>query len=278
MSQPADTLHEDLAYMRRMTKAGRCGPPLGGLLLAAFGGYIGLAALLSWARAFEVVPLSTPLPSFTVGFIVFALVGLTTAEPSGMRLRVAFAASLVAAAAMMLLHAPVVAVALVNGRDPGALISFARYAPLIFVAAPLPMLGLAVWLILRLRRHAASEQGANRAAGAAWTAALAALAVIICLFFIAGLRAHNWFMMMALPGVFWAVWGVPWLVTGLAGGPRWSFAVAAGAWLLAIVYGATFELFMTSAMGLFALALLPGLAMVREAARAESAHTGSGRA
>ncbi len=270
MTGSIDALYDDVAYIRRMAEAGRKGPPLGGLLLAAFGGYIGVSALLFGARAFELVPLETPLPDFTVGFIVFALVGLTTAEPTRGRILTAFLASLAAAFAMMIpngiWYGTVNSVA--AGAAPGELLSLARYAPAVFALGPLFMLALGAWLIFRLRRHAASEQGANRVAGAAWISALGGLGIILVLFTIAGLRTNNWFLMMSVPGVFWTVWGMAWLATGFGGGPRWSFAVAAGAWVLALAYAATFELFVTSAIGLFALALAPGLLMIRKAGRA----------
>jgi hypothetical protein len=267
VTQSIDALQDDVAYLRRMSEAGRRGPPLGGLLLAGFGGFVGLAALLTWARAFSLIPFQMPLPNFAVGFIVFALVGLSTPEPSPRRLRIALIAAVLAAAAMMLPYGAwlVWAQAIREGRDPGNLLALARYAPLVFLVGPTFMIGLSIWLISKLRRHAWSERGVNRVAGAAWISVLAALAVIIGIFFLAGLRTNNWFMMMSLPGVFWAAWGVPWLATGLAGGPRWAFAVAGGSWVLALVYGATFELFLTSAIGLFGLSLLPGLIMIQAA-------------
>ena len=91
------------------------------------------------------------------------------------------------------------------------------------------------------------------------------MAVAIALAAIFGVRSGLWFGLMFLPGFFWLLWGAGWWTSAAVTGSRWMRLVAAGSWALALWYAATSDFYMTSIVGFGALAVAPGIQLLREA-------------
>ena len=73
MSDHADSLRDDISYMRNMAEQGRRGPLLGGIFLAAAGLVYGGAAIAQWLV--ETGSLHIPVPQIWTGAtILFALI------------------------------------------------------------------------------------------------------------------------------------------------------------------------------------------------------------
>jgi hypothetical protein len=71
----ANSIREDISYLRRLAESGRRGPILGGVFLAAAGVVFGLASVLSWAGYQGLVPIrgAGQLAIWLGAFAVFAL-------------------------------------------------------------------------------------------------------------------------------------------------------------------------------------------------------------
>jgi hypothetical protein len=77
MSEHADSLRDDLSYMRKMAEQGRSGPILGGAFLAGAGLTYGAAALLQWLIETGATTLPiTPSQIWIGASVLFALVWL----------------------------------------------------------------------------------------------------------------------------------------------------------------------------------------------------------
>jgi hypothetical protein len=77
MSEHADSLRNDISYMRSMAEQGRRGPLLGGTFLAAAGLIYGAAAVLQWLAETHAVALPISISQIWIGAsILFALVWL----------------------------------------------------------------------------------------------------------------------------------------------------------------------------------------------------------
>jgi hypothetical protein len=99
----------------------------------------------------------------------------------------------------------------------------------------------------------------------AWSGLAAAMAVMFALCLAVLVRHGNGVGFMFLPGLFWILWGAGWWTSAAITQSRWMYAVAAGSWAVAAWFAMTTWLYSTSVVGLLALAVLPGVQLLREA-------------
>ena len=253
----AEQLRDEVGRVGRLLEAGHRGVPIGGELLVAFGVALGLLGALGAATAFGYLPAAWALSPIgcASGFLAFAVLFKGVKE----RLSATILVSLGAAAAGEAAWRAAVAALPEDKTD-------AIPAVMSLVAAPVLMVALGVVIGLwRLARSAHAASPANRALVGAWLGLAAAMAAIIALCIIFGVRSGNWFGVMFLPGLFWILWGAGWCTSAAMTHSRWMYGVAAGSWALAIYYAATSGIFSSAIVGFVALVIVPGVQLMREA-------------
>lgn len=280
-------LGSDLTYLRRMAQAGRQGPPLGGLLMAAFGGYIGAGAGLLWAGETMARTMGHYATTLGIGFLVFTAIACSSGgRVSRRRLGTAAASSGAAILALSTIYALILPMAMFavrqrGGPDPADLP--VALITLLYVALPplllLGGLGVLAVVLLRLRRHPAALAPGNVVAGAVWSGGMLAMAAIITVFVVQGLAQRARLSedvspvlrdavmaagLLTVPAVFWVMWALAWWIWGLATARRWPFLVAAASVANAIWYARTMDLLASSTIGLFVLVFVPGTILMRE--------------
>ncbi|HEY6816505.1 MAG TPA: hypothetical protein VI168_13270 [Croceibacterium sp.] len=251
-------LKDEVGRVSRLIDAGQRGVPIGGELLIAFGLTFGLLGVLGGATAFSLLPLEmTPSLLGPAGaFLTFALMfkgTKTQLTTTLLGVAVALAAGEVIARTIQALDW--------KGQT---VTGYAAVVVLVLVPLAMFVLGIVVGL-RRLRQSAAATAPANHAVLGAWTGLAAAMAVMLVLCFAVTIRTGNGVGFMFLPGLFWILWGTGWWTSAAITRSRWMYAVAAGSWGVAACYAATSWFYSTSIVGLLALAVLPGLQLVREA-------------
>lgn len=279
-------LDGDLTYLRRMAQAGRQGPPLGGLLMAAFGFFIGSGALLLWIGEAMTRTMGHYASSLGVGFVVFAATACGSGYVSRRRLGIAAGASAAAVLALWIFYWIVLPLAVTAVRGSGIADYEAlpvRLITLAYVALP-PLLlvagfGVLAFILVRLRRHPAAIAPGNVVAGAVWSGGLLAMAAIITVFIVQGLAQRARLSedvppglrdavlaagILTIPAMFWVVWALAWWIWGLTTARRWTFLVAAASVANAVWYARTMDLLASSTIGLFVLVFVPGLILLRE--------------
>ncbi len=279
------TLDRDVAWLRRMAQAGRQGPPLGGALLAAFGGFIGLGCAALWLKDSVSQYLPFTGMEFVAGLLVFAVIA-SSGDVSPRRLRRALIWSLAAAAGFWIMYGfgvPLFQQQAWNSAPMSLRGMIYAYIPWALVLAGL---GVIIATILRLRRRPAAIAPGNVVAGALWSGGMLAMAAIIAAFLMLhatlgdrlpaeltdpryGLPGAALFSV--IPVMFWVIWALAWWVWGLTAGRFWALFVAAGSAAVAIWYALTLAVFPTSTAGLLLLAFIPGLVLIREARRDDDA-------
>jgi len=245
-------LKEEVGRVGRLLDAGHRGIPIGGELLIAFGAVLGLMSVLAAATAFSYLPpawMPSPLAG-AAGFLAFAILfrGVTERLHTTVLAAAAAAAVVELSLRVALAAAPPVTLAI----------------PILLGAVAMIALGALVGL-WRLRRGIHATSPANRALIGTWLGLAAGMATMIALCAIVGARTNNWFGFMLLPGLFWVLWGSGWWTSAATTRSRWMYGVAAGSWVLALWHAATFDFFTISIVGLAALAIAPGLKLLREA-------------
>jgi hypothetical protein len=221
---------DDIAYLRALADEGRGAAPLGGTLLAAFGWLYGSGALLAWTSIRPITPMWAA-PWILGGIVASTVFGLFMVRPAAR-----LGAALVPTAAALGAGAVVAIVPQFIENGPASDMSQMQLIVSGVIGLGLPLLCAAVFAlsILFYRGRPASHSLANSMAGAVWIGAALTFMVIVCSFIIWGTQSNrfsdNWAMMRAIPGVFWALWGISWWAAGAAAKRTWMFGVAAGSW------------------------------------------------
>lgn len=128
--------------------------------------------------------------------------------------------------------------------------------------------GVALTLLIRRQNSKPGARSAgNKAVGAAWTGVGFGIFAMWAAFMAIGLTSGNWEMMRAMPIVVFAAYGSAWYVAGTMAGIKWMNWIAllsyAGAVLLG-VFSNSVHLLLVYAGLLVVVALLPGMALMRQ--------------
>ena len=107
----------------------------------------------------------------------------------------------------------------------------------------------------------------NRAVGAAWMGCGLVIFVSSISMAIIGWKYQTEVPALLFPSLIFALYGAAWAVSATMTGTRWQWGLAIGGWvaapLLALLAGQS-ELWLAYWAGLFLLALLPGIVIVRQ--------------
>jgi len=128
----------------------------------------------------------------------------------------------------------------------------------------------ALWIIRRRAAGLGRANPANRAAGLAWMGVgwtIFTLAVSACL---AAWRSQSPLPFLLLPSAVMALYGLGWTVVAAVSRKRWIWLTAAGGYVAAMVLAAfctSPAIWLLYAAALVLLAVVPGLALMRQAAR-----------
>jgi hypothetical protein len=138
----------------------------------------------------------------------------------------------------------------------------------IWMAVSVPFVVVLVLTSRRMSREGRANSAANRASGAAWTAAGLAIFALFGAFILGSARTGEWIIMALLPPVILALYGAAWGVAGAVSGKGWIRAVAGAALVLAVACGwlaGAAEQYLVYALALFLCAALPGAVLMRQA-------------
>ena len=149
-----------------------------------------------------------------------------------------------------------------RGNLPGA----------VFLAAAL---GFGLHLAYLIRRdRGQTETHSNAAINAAWTAACFGIFAFWIAATIVAVRHQSGFFMNSIPLLVLAVYGIAWWVAAVVSQQAWMKSVVAATYLgllvVALAIGSRY-VWLAYALALLGTALLPGLRLVRTAARERSA-------
>lgn len=134
--------------------------------------------------------------------------------------------------------------------------------------------GFGLHLAFLIRRdHSQIETNSNAAINAAWTAAGFGIFAFWAAATIVAIRHHSGFFMNAMPLLVLAVYGIAWWVAAVVSRQAWMKGVVAatyaGLLVVALAIGTRY-VWLAYAVALLGTALLPGLKLVRIAARERS--------
>ncbi len=108
---------------------------------------------------------------------------------------------------------------------------------------------------------------ANRAAGTAWMGVGLVIFTTSISMAVIGWKYETPIPALLFPSLIFAVYGAAWAVSATVSGLKWQWVLAIAAWIaapgLALLSGEP-ALWLAYAAGLFAFALLPGIALVRQ--------------
>jgi hypothetical protein len=141
----------------------------------------------------------------------------------------------------------------------------------IWAAAAIPFFVVLIGVSRRLGRQAGANSGANRANGAAWTAAGFAIFALFGAFILGSARTGEWIIMALLPPVILALYGAAWTVAAALTDKGWIRLVASGTLVLAVACGwlaGTAEQYLIYGAALLLFAALPGAVLMRQAREA----------
>ncbi len=125
-----------------------------------------------------------------------------------------------------------------------------------------------------IRRRAAGAGGAspaNRAAGLAWMSVGWTIFTLAVSAYLAAWRSQSSLPFLLMPSVVMALYGLGWTVVAAVSRKGWIWITAAGGYAAALVLAAFCtapDVFLLYAGALMLLAVLPGIALMRHAARA----------
>ncbi|MDQ2860719.1 MAG: hypothetical protein M3T55_08340 [Pseudomonadota bacterium] len=130
---------------------------------------------------------------------------------------------------------------------------------------------VALRIIRRRTAKADSANPANRAVGLAWMGVGWTIFTLAASAYLAAWRSQSPLPFLLLPSAVMALYGLGWTVVAAASRERWIWLTAAGSYAAAIVMAAfctspALSLFYAAA--LFLLAVVPGVALMRQAAKA----------
>lgn len=263
---PLQELRNEVGRVGRLIDAGQRGVPMGGELLIAFGTVFALLVSFAAFEAFRYWPIGW-IPSPLAGAAAFVSLAVVVRGDTWPRGGIATMA-LAALAGEVVWQIGLQMLMATRESDPPT----AAFMGMAFFIVPTALIGLGAAVALwRLRRSAAAASPANRSALGTWLGLAVGMNVTVAVVVIVGARTGNWSGMSFLPCLFWILWGAGWAASSAATGSRWMLAVAAGAWALALVSAAYFNVFFTSIAGFVGLAILPGVQLMREARRTHEA-------
>ncbi len=108
---------------------------------------------------------------------------------------------------------------------------------------------------------------ANRAAGTAWMGVGLGISTASISMAVIGWKFDTAIPILLFPSLIFAVYGAGWAVSATVSGLKWQWVLAIAAWIaapaIALLSGEP-ALWLAYAAGLFAFALLPGIALVRQ--------------
>ncbi|OGN50740.1 MAG: hypothetical protein A2352_00155 [Caulobacterales bacterium RIFOXYB1_FULL_67_16] len=122
-------------------------------------------------------------------------------------------------------------------------------------------------LIGRMKGKPGYQSAGNRAVGAAWTAVGYGIFATWLGLMAMGLNTGDWSAMMAMPTVVFVAYGSAWLVGGAMTKTRWMTLTGLGSYVGAVVMGwfaGDMVMYLVFAAVLFAVALVPGLILMRQ--------------
>jgi hypothetical protein len=132
------------------------------------------------------------------------------------------------------------------------------------------MVELAV-ILRRLAPHKSAGR-ANRTLSAAWTGAGYTIFALVACALIAAWRTGSDAPAMLIPAMILCVYGLCWTVAASAAGKSWVWAAAVGSYAsaaLVAVFCAGPAVYLIYALALVAVAILPGLALIRQSRPAQ---------
>ena len=138
----------------------------------------------------------------------------------------------------------------------------------VWLAAAVVFLGFLFWSKERLRTRPGASGAGNRAMGAAWGGLGFAAFALFGAFFAASWLTGEWIIMSMFGPVILAFYGAAWSVAATMSDRGWLKGVAGAAMLSAFGVGALAgrpEQWLAYAAALVLVALLPGLALMRQA-------------
>jgi len=146
--------------------------------------------------------------------------------------------------------------------------NFGEWTPALLWALSLVVFMIELAVILRrIGQHKASG-GADRAISAAWTGAgFAIFALVVCAMIVAW-RTNSDAAAMLIPSMVLCIYGLCWTVAASATRKGWVWAAALGSYAaagLVAVFCVGPEVYLIYAAALVAVAILPGLALMRQA-------------
>lgn len=153
------------------------------------------------------------------------------------------------------------------GMEAG-LVGGGDWAPMaLWIGVGVVFAGCMIWLVGRMKRQPGFNTSRNRAVGSAWRAVgfgiFATWAGLVAM----SIRTDNWIWMAAMPTIVAVAYGSAWLVGAAMTGARWmswiAFLSYAGAVALGWFAGGA-ELYLVFAAVLVAVALIPGLILMRQ--------------
>ena len=122
-------------------------------------------------------------------------------------------------------------------------------------------------LIRRLNTKPGARSAGNKAVGGAWTGVGFGIFAMWAAFMAVGLTSGNWEIMRAMPIVVFAAYGSAWFVAGTMARVKWMNWVALlsyGGAVLMGVFSDSPHLLLVYAVMFVLVALLPGLALMRQ--------------
>jgi hypothetical protein len=122
----------------------------------------------------------------------------------------------------------------------------------------------------RTRTRPGGASSLNETIGTVWTQAGIAIAVLSVALIVAGYRTADWGVLNLFPSIILALYGLCWMAAAHIGRTGWLRRVGVGSFIASIAMAAVAGgplLWLAYAIALFALALAPGLLLMRQEGR-----------
>lgn len=123
------------------------------------------------------------------------------------------------------------------------------------------------FLIRNTRNKPGATTVRNEAIGVAWSGVGYLIFTVWLSLMAIGFTTGNWTVMQVMPSLVFAAYGVAWLVAAAMSEVKWMNAVGIASFVGAVVLGAvshTFWVYLVFAVLLMAVALIPGLILMRQ--------------
>ena len=121
----------------------------------------------------------------------------------------------------------------------------------------------------RTRTRPGGASSLNETIGTVWTQAGIAMGVLFVALIVAGYRTADWGVLNLFPSIILALYGLCWMAAAHIGRTGWLRRVGVGSFIASIAMAAAGGplLWLAYAIALFALALAPGLLLMRQEGR-----------